>query len=122
MDRWTRLFKKTKDQHTRPPHTHDEQRILTHKRLAERSRERGREEEQGHDERAHVLGRLGERVLEPRDGSKDLAERDQDVSRTNPIRQSTSSTGGRSAYEPLWIQTFRGETSGLPCASTQVLA
>ena len=37
------------------------------------------EEEDGRDDRAHVLGCLGEGVLEPGDGGEDLREGDQEV-------------------------------------------
>ncbi len=48
-------------------------------RLADRTRDSGHEQERSHDERTHVLGCLGERVLETGDGCEDLGERDEHV-------------------------------------------
>ena len=59
----------------------DEERVARErdKRLADRARERRHEQEHAHDERAHVLRRLGERVLEAGDRREDLGEGDQHV-------------------------------------------
>jgi hypothetical protein len=78
---------------------------LTDESLGDRSRDRVREEEQGHDERAHVLRSLGECILEPSDGGENLAERDQNVSVGRPIYKCYLPTtiGGnclRSALDP----------------------
>jgi hypothetical protein len=54
---------------------------LTNEGFADGRCESGHEEEDGHDERAHVLGCLCESVFETRNRSKDLAESDEDVSR-----------------------------------------
>ena len=88
---------------------------LTDKRLGDRSRDRVRKEEHGHDERAHVLRSLGERILEPSDGGENLAERDQNVSMD--LYEFYRRQSGATAYDPVWIQTSRDETSGFPCAS-----
>jgi len=48
-------------------------------RLGDGVTESGGEVEDGHDEGAHVLRRLCERVLEPGDGREDLGEGDEDV-------------------------------------------
>lgn len=55
-------------------------RRLTNESLAKRRRERGCEQEQGHHQRAHVLWRLGKRILEPRDGRENFAKRNQHIS------------------------------------------
>jgi hypothetical protein len=47
--------------------------------LSNGGREGRGEELDGHDERAHVLGRLGEGVLERGDGGEDLGDGDEDV-------------------------------------------
>ena len=56
-----------------------QQKALTDERLADRRRDRAHEQEHAHDERAHVLRRLGERVLEAGDARKDLRDGDEDV-------------------------------------------
>lgn len=47
--------------------------------LAERTGEGAREQEDAHNQRAHVLGRLRERVLQAGDGREDLRDREKDI-------------------------------------------
>lgn len=47
--------------------------------LSESGRDGGHEEEDGHDQRTHILGGLGEGILKTGDGGEDLADGDQDV-------------------------------------------
>jgi hypothetical protein len=54
--------------------------IRTDKCLPKRRRDRGREQENGHNTRPHVNGCLGECVLESGNGGENLAHCDQDIS------------------------------------------
>ena len=103
-------------------HAHDaivphEQRINreSHKGLTDGRANGGHEQEHGHDEGLHVLGRLCERVFETRDGCKDFAECNEDVS-VDPRKDRTRSMGivqlltVNWTHAPVWIQTLRGET------------
>ena len=58
-----------------------QQRISRHayESFADSGRNGGREERDGHDERAHVDGGFGEGVFERGDGGEDLGDGDQDV-------------------------------------------
>ena len=73
------LFIKENQKSGQITEAHDKKRARTDKRLPERRGKRIRKQKQRHDERTHVLGCLGERVLESRNRGKDLAERDQNV-------------------------------------------
>lgn len=66
-------------QHGDDPIIPDQQRIRRQrdKRFANGVRDGAHEQEHGRDDRAHVLGRLGEGVFQTGDGSKDLGEGDQ---------------------------------------------
>ena len=53
--------------------------VLTDERFAEGGGQGGHEKEDGHNEGAHILGGLGERIFKTSDGGENLADGDQDV-------------------------------------------
>lgn len=85
-------------------------RILTDKGLADGRGQRGHEEEDGHDERAHVLGSLCERVLKSSDGCENLADGDEDVrSRLNPHVERRNTTAVAGGVFTTWIGLVKSE-------------
>jgi len=84
--------------------------ILTDKGFTE-SRGDGRsEQEHGHDEGTHVLGRLGECVFQAGDGGEDFRKSNENVAVRLKERQKNELCWRKETDDPVCIQTLSGDT------------